>query len=542
MLPSSHSAAEAQRRPQTRQPCDFKGNRISVLRRAAAKSSADGLGTMPIFHEQRRLDIPIPPSDGEKAMIKSEAPAAAGKNKKRKRIAGSGTALGDISNYTSASTSIATSSSANGGRVTRSMAARATKTARISGKNSSAKGIVSVFVDPGAAAGVVTAAASSSSSRPLLERDGNARLSDSAKKKKKKRTSVGVLTRAQRRERRLSREHVSASRRWRRGHQVENAPPFPPTHDNMTMPEGHDVQPLPAAIEDIELRHFSEPAYCRHYVKDIYCYMRSLQFRYPLKKSFIDEQGEINETMRAILVDWLVEVADEYKLLPDTLYLCVNYIDRCLDNMPVSKPKLQLLGCACMLLASKYEEIYPPSVDEFVYISDNTYTRDEVLRMETRVLKALNFNLTASTAKNFLRRYQRAAHVRSEEKNLCNYLCELTLQHSKMVHWTPSLTAASALFLSRMMLYGPKSPNFGSPMNPPIWTNNLVHYTGYAVEELYQCARQIRHLQAVAEDNNLQAVYEKYSLTVYEEVALISPYPEGGIPPNTEMTILTGGR
>ena len=303
--------------------------------------------------------------------------------------------------------------------MTRSMSARASKVARLD-----ASGVLTVFVDPAASAGAVTAASASSSSRgrALASVDSNARTAqDSAhkkQKKKKRQLASGVLTRAQRRERRQSRENAFASKRWRQGRKdgVENSPPFPPTADGELMPQGHCVLPLPDEIEDIENRHYDEPAYCRHYVKGIYSYLRSLQFKFPLDKDFIEFQDEVTSHMRAILVDWLVEVADEYKLLPDTLYLCINYIDRCLNAMQVSKKNLQLLGCACMLLASKYEEIYPPGVEEFVYISDNTYTREEVLRMETRVLRALKFDLTASTAKNFLRRYQRAAHVRSEEK------------------------------------------------------------------------------------------------------------------------------
>lgn len=90
------------------------------------------------------------------------------------------------------------------------------------------------------------------------------------------------------------------------------------------------------------------------------------------------KQDDINSSMRAILVDWLVEVGEEYKLLPQTLYLTVSYIDRFLSSMRVVRGKLQLVGTACMLLASKFEEIYPPEVSEFVYITDDTYTAKQV--------------------------------------------------------------------------------------------------------------------------------------------------------------------
>ena len=73
-------------------------------------------------------------------------------------------------------------------------------------------------------------------------------------------------------------------------------------------------------------------------------------------------QHDITAQMRAILVDWMVEVAQEYKLVSETLYLSVSYVDRYLSAVPVQRNQLQLVGVTCMLLASKYEEIYAPQV------------------------------------------------------------------------------------------------------------------------------------------------------------------------------------
>lgn len=105
------------------------------------------------------------------------------------------------------------------------------------------------------------------------------------------------------------------------------------------------------------------------------------------------KQSDINHSMRAILIDWLVEVAEEYKLLPQTLYLTINYIDRFLSVMSVLRGKLQLVGTACMLVATKFEEIYPPDVSDFVYITDDTYTTKQVIN--NKYLSAL-FNFHAS--------------------------------------------------------------------------------------------------------------------------------------------------
>ena len=113
--------------------------------------------------------------------------------------------------------------------------------------------------------------------------------------------------------------------------------------------------------------------------------------------NYISRQRDINQNMRAILVDWLVEVVEEYRLTTDTLYLTINLVDRFLSTTHITREKLQLVGVASMLIASyaqifatgkistnstsfarKFEEITPPLVEEFVYICDSSYTRLEV--------------------------------------------------------------------------------------------------------------------------------------------------------------------
>jgi hypothetical protein len=115
-------------------------------------------------------------------------------------------------------------------------------------------------------------------------------------------------------------------------------------------------------------------------------------------------QGDMNTKMRAILVDWLVEVSEEYKLCADTLYQAVNYIDRFLSLQVVQRSQLQLVGVSCMWVAAKYEEIYPPNVADFCYITDNTYAKEQLIQTEEVVLKRLSYELTVPTAKTFLRR------------------------------------------------------------------------------------------------------------------------------------------
>ena len=100
---------------------------------------------------------------------------------------------------------------------------------------------------------------------------------------------------------------------------------------------------------------------------------------------------DINEKMRCILLDWLIEVHLKFKLRPETLFLTVNIIDRCLAlsalaRFAITKHTLQLLGVTALMIASKFEEIYPPVTNDYVYITDKAYTKEQVLRMEGSIL------------------------------------------------------------------------------------------------------------------------------------------------------------
>lgn len=155
--------------------------------------------------------------------------------------------------------------------------------------------------------------------------------------------------------------------------------------------------------------------------------------------------------MRSILIDWLVEVHLKFKLVPESLYLTVNLIDRYLEREQVNRQKLQLVGVTAMLIACKYEEIYPPIVRDFVYITDNAYTKEEILEMERKMFQTLDFNIQITSSFRFLERYCKIANVEPLIFNLSRYLIELSLLNCKMLRFTYSNLAASALYLSLKM-------------------------------------------------------------------------------------------
>ena len=122
--------------------------------------------------------------------------------------------------------------------------------------------------------------------------------------------------------------------------------------------------------------------------------------------NYMNRQNDVNEKMRGILVDWIIEVHLKFKLLPETLFLTVGLIDRYLEKTQIMRTKLQLVAVSAMLIASKYEEIYAPEVRDFVFITDNAYTREEILSMEMSILTTLQFNITSPSAFRFLERFR----------------------------------------------------------------------------------------------------------------------------------------
>ena len=274
----------------------------------------------------------------------------------------------------------------------------------------------------------------------------------------------------------------------------------------------------PPEWKDVDAAHAEDPLFVGAYVGDIYRYLRVAELKHRPSTRYMDNvQVDINSTMRGILVDWLVEVAEEYKLVPDTLFLSVAYIDRCLSAHVVQRAQLQLVGVTCMLIAAKYEEIYAPQVDEFCYITDNTYTREQVLAMERKVLDTLSFELTTPTAKSFLRRFLRAAEADQKAEFLACFLAELSLLDYAFLRFTPSTVAASCVLVAQWAL------------RRPAWSPTLAHYAGYAPAQLRECATALAELLAGARRSSLPAVREKYSQHKFKCVACVVP-PEGGIP------------
>lgn len=217
------------------------------------------------------------------------------------------------------------------------------------------------------------------------------------------------------------------------------------------------------------------------------------------RPEYMENQVDINSKMRAILIDWLVEVHMKYRLRPETLFLTVNIIDRYLSVRPVMRKRLQLLGVVAMFIAAKFEEIDPPKVGEFAYITDNTYSKTEILNMECTVLVALNFQIAVPTPAHFLDRLQRANGCDGQHRALAQYACELALLDIRMLRHPPSMLVAAALMLSNELLGRQHS-----------WPAAMAHHARRSEGTLRTCAEELRSLLETAPRAQLQAVRRKY--------------------------------
>ncbi|KAG5301292.1 G2/mitotic-specific cyclin cdc13 [Histoplasma ohiense] len=249
--------------------------------------------------------------------------------------------------------------------------------------------------------------------------------------------------------------------------------------------------------EDIEDEAW-DTSMVAEYSDEIFQYMRELEMRLLPNAHYMDNQVEIQWSMRSVLMDWLVQVHHRFSLLPETLFLCVNYIDRFLSCKIVSLGKLQLVGATAIFIAAKYEEINCPSLQEIIYMVDNGYTADEILKAERFMLSMLQFELGWPGPMSFLRRISKADDYDLETRTLAKYFLEITIMDERFVGTPPSFTAAGAHCLARLML------------RKGTWTPAHVYYSNYTYSQLYPLVSLILECCENPEKHH-SAVYEKYS-------------------------------
>jgi len=167
---------------------------------------------------------------------------------------------------------------------------------------------------------------------------------------------------------------------------------------------------------------------------------------------YMEKQVELKWQMRTVLMDWIIEVHSKFRLLPETLFIATNLIDRFLSHRVVSVEKIQLVGITALFVASKYEEVMCPSIMHFLNMADGGYDVNEMLKAERYLLQTLDFDMSYPNPLHFLRRISKADGYDIQTRTVSKYFIEIGCLESRLLAFTPSMLAASAMYLARLCL------------------------------------------------------------------------------------------
>lgn len=227
---------------------------------------------------------------------------------------------------------------------------------------------------------------------------------------------------------------------------------------------------------------------------------------------YLTYQTDINEQMRAILIDWLTEVHSKFNMNEVTLFLCVNILDRFLNKDYVKRGQLQLVGVASMLIACKQEEIYSPLIDDFVFITDNAYSKKQINDMEKEILMKLKFEVFIPNPLRIFEIISMAFNFSRIQYNFGVYLMQVYLIDYRMTKFLPSVIACTAAYV--MMKY------FNIENYNLIYSKWNVNGGGASV--IKECAREICYLIDNLEKSSLQAAKRKFATEQFDSVSLIN--------------------
>jgi cyclin B len=250
--------------------------------------------------------------------------------------------------------------------------------------------------------------------------------------------------------------------------------------------------------------------FAEEYQEEIIPYLISLEYKKRINPNYMLNQNDINEKMRMILIDWLIEVHLKFKLLPETLFLTINFIDRYLQNNQTKRDKLQLIAVSSLLIACKYEEIYPPEISSFVYITDNAYKKEDILNYEIKILEDLEYDLTYPSIHRYFELVALKLNLQNDKTFYNKMMCLSELCLSKLIFYNFTyleLVLACALFLFEKNLF---------------MTQCVIRHFGLGenyqkLEKINNCIFEIKKLLEYMNENKniFKGVRQKYALEKY---------------------------
>ncbi|CAH1794347.1 unnamed protein product [Owenia fusiformis] len=225
---------------------------------------------------------------------------------------------------------------------------------------------------------------------------------------------------------------------------------------------------------------------------------------------------ELTQSMRYILVDWLVEVAGMKDFSSLTLHVAINMVDRYLKVHATSRSKLQLLGVAAMVVCSRYLGKDIITIREAAWLTDNAYKYEDVVRMMGEIIATLKGEIRVITSLDLVKIFGQLAKLEQTSQYLAEYICELSLLKAEIGQYTQAKIAASCVLFARLAM----KQEFP-------WPSHMEDFTGLSVEDLKHCVLKL-HEKSFTEgsmvdhrDIILQAVKQRYSDEQFSNVSNI---------------------
>ncbi|ROT37022.1 hypothetical protein SODALDRAFT_361880 [Sodiomyces alkalinus F11] len=265
---------------------------------------------------------------------------------------------------------------------------------------------------------------------------------------------------------------------------------------------------LPEGVQDLDTEDLDDPLMVAEYATEIFEYLRDLECKCIPNPNYMDHQDELEWKTRGILVDWLIEVHTRFLLLPETLFLAINLIDRFLSEKVVQLNNLQLVGVTAMFIAAKYEEVMSPHIGNFRKIADDGFTESEILSAEQFLLQTLNYDLSYPNPMNFLRRISKADNYDVECRTVGKYLIEIGLLDHRFLAFRPSHVAAGAMYLARLIL------------DRGEWDATIAYYAGYTEEEVEPVVRLM--VDYLARPVVHEAFFKKYASKKFLKASILA--------------------
>uniref|UniRef100_A0A4W3I365 Cyclin-F n=1 Tax=Callorhinchus milii TaxID=7868 RepID=A0A4W3I365_CALMI len=221
------------------------------------------------------------------------------------------------------------------------------------------------------------------------------------------------------------------------------------------------------------------------------------------KQNMFKMQKNMNDTMRYILVDWLVEVTSMKDFSSLCLHVTVACVDRYLMLRCVPRARLQLLGIACMVISTRFISKEILTIREAVWLTDNTYKYEDLVRMMGEIISALEGKIRTPTVLDYAGVLLTVAPLERRTAHLFNYICELSLLYTDLSVYSPAMTAAAGLLLARILL-----------RQALPWSSQLMESTGFTLDDLTPC---VINLHKKCFHNEVPRDYRHVSLTAVKQ-------------------------